>query len=366
MPDMRHGARTSRGWCRGSPEHRAPRYAATSLRVDRPRDHRVPHGDVRFASGYAFASRTQRARRRAGSSSRSRRPSCFGARGRSSCARGSRSVNRSPNMFTLIRPRHRRRLWLQRRRALRARDLPAFVSGRGRGRRRLLRGGGGHRRAGAARPGARARRAKRDQRRNPRAPRPRAEDRATHRRRRHGKKTSRLDAIAVGDRLRVRPGEKVPIDGVVIEGSSSVDESMVTGESMPVEKQPGDRVIGATVNGTGSFVMRAERVGRGRSWPRSSAWSAKPNAAARRSRGSPTRSPAISFPRSSLRPSSRSSSGASSGRSRGWRTRVVNAVAVLIIACPARSASRRRCRSWSPRARGRRSASCSRTPKRSK
>ena len=70
-----------------------------------------------------------------------------------------------------------------------------------------------------------------------------------------------LDQVQVGDRLRVRPGEKVPVDGVVIEGSSAVDESMVTGESIPVEKHAGDAVIGATVNGTGSFVMRAERVG---------------------------------------------------------------------------------------------------------
>ena len=70
-----------------------------------------------------------------------------------------------------------------------------------------------------------------------------------------------LDAVAVGDRLRVRPGEKVPVDGVVVEGTSSVDESMVTGEAMPVVKSAGSRVIGATVNGTGSFVMRAERVG---------------------------------------------------------------------------------------------------------
>jgi len=72
-----------------------------------------------------------------------------------------------------------------------------------------------------------------------------------------------VDTIAVGDRLRVRPGEKVPIDGVVIEGTSSVDESMVTGESIPVEKQLGDRLIGATLNGTGSMVMRADRVGTG-------------------------------------------------------------------------------------------------------
>jgi P-type Cu+ transporter len=70
-----------------------------------------------------------------------------------------------------------------------------------------------------------------------------------------------LDQVKPGDRLRVRPGEKVPVDGAVLEGRSSVDESMLTGEPMPVEKQPGDRVTGATVNQTGSFVMRAERVG---------------------------------------------------------------------------------------------------------
>ena len=70
-----------------------------------------------------------------------------------------------------------------------------------------------------------------------------------------------LDAVKVGDRLRVRPGEKVPVDGVVLEGSSAVDESMVSGEAMPVAKTTGDPVIGGTVNGNGSFVMRAERVG---------------------------------------------------------------------------------------------------------
>jgi P-type Cu+ transporter len=70
-----------------------------------------------------------------------------------------------------------------------------------------------------------------------------------------------LDQIVPGNILRVRPGEKIPVDGVVTEGRSSVDESMVTGESIPVEKQNGERVIGATVNGTGTILMRAERVG---------------------------------------------------------------------------------------------------------
>jgi Cu+-exporting ATPase len=70
-----------------------------------------------------------------------------------------------------------------------------------------------------------------------------------------------LEVVHVGDRLRVRPGEKVPVDGIVIEGASSVDESMVTGESIPVEKHEGDRVIGSTVNGTGSLIVKAEKIG---------------------------------------------------------------------------------------------------------
>ncbi|MCF8017470.1 MAG: HAD-IC family P-type ATPase, partial [Chromatiaceae bacterium] len=70
-----------------------------------------------------------------------------------------------------------------------------------------------------------------------------------------------LDQVQPGDRLRVRPGEKVPVDGSIISGSSHVDESMVTGEPMPVAKAEGDRLIGATLNGTGSLLLRAERVG---------------------------------------------------------------------------------------------------------
>jgi Cu+-exporting ATPase len=70
-----------------------------------------------------------------------------------------------------------------------------------------------------------------------------------------------LEHVQVGDRLRVRPGERVPVDGVVVEGASAVDESMVTGEPIPLEKMAGARVIGGTVNGTGGFIMRAERVG---------------------------------------------------------------------------------------------------------
>jgi len=71
-----------------------------------------------------------------------------------------------------------------------------------------------------------------------------------------------LEQVQPGDLLRIRPGEKVPVDGVVVQGSSNVDEAMVSGEPVPVGKQPGDPLIGATINGTGSLVMRAEKVGR--------------------------------------------------------------------------------------------------------
>jgi Cu+-exporting ATPase len=70
-----------------------------------------------------------------------------------------------------------------------------------------------------------------------------------------------LDDVHAGDRLRVRPGEKIPVDGTVLEGRSSIDESMLTGEPIPVEKEKGDKVIGATLNGTGSLVVRADQVG---------------------------------------------------------------------------------------------------------
>ena len=77
-----------------------------------------------------------------------------------------------------------------------------------------------------------------------------------------GEEDVAIDAIAIGDRLRVRPGEKIPVDGVVIEGSSFVDESMVTGESMPVSKGEGARAIGGTVNQSGGLIVRADRIGR--------------------------------------------------------------------------------------------------------
>ena len=70
-----------------------------------------------------------------------------------------------------------------------------------------------------------------------------------------------LEHVKIEDKLRVRPGEKIPVDGVVLEGTSSVDESMISGEPIPVEKNPGDPVVGATVNGTGSLIMQAEKIG---------------------------------------------------------------------------------------------------------
>jgi Cu+-exporting ATPase len=76
-----------------------------------------------------------------------------------------------------------------------------------------------------------------------------------------GEEDVALDAVQVGDRLRVRPGEKIPVDGIVLDGRSAIDEAMVTGEPIPVEKEAGDRVVGATINGTGSLVIRAEKVG---------------------------------------------------------------------------------------------------------
>ncbi|MGD0820070.1 MAG: heavy metal translocating P-type ATPase [Desulfomonilia bacterium] len=76
-----------------------------------------------------------------------------------------------------------------------------------------------------------------------------------------GEEDIALDMIHHGDNLRVRPGEKVPVDGIILEGASALDESMITGEPIPVEKSKGDKVVGATVNGNGSFIMKAEKVG---------------------------------------------------------------------------------------------------------
>ena len=71
-----------------------------------------------------------------------------------------------------------------------------------------------------------------------------------------------LDQVAVGDRLRVRPGDKVPVDGEILEGRSNIDESMVTGEPLAASRTVGDQVVGGSINGQGSFVMRADKIGR--------------------------------------------------------------------------------------------------------
>jgi P-type Cu+ transporter len=97
-----------------------------------------------------------------------------------------------------------------------------------------------------------------------------------------------LDSVQKGDRLRVKPGEKIPVDGAVLEGTSRVDESMITGEPVPVAKNPGDRVTGATLNGSGSLVMRAERVGAEHCFRESCTWWRKRSAPRRRSSASPT------------------------------------------------------------------------------
>jgi P-type Cu+ transporter len=103
-----------------------------------------------------------------------------------------------------------------------------------------------------------------------------------------------LERVAVGDRLRVHPGEKVPVDGVVLDGRSSLDESLVTGESMPVTKDAGAHVMAGTLNQAGSFVMRAKRSAATPFSRASSTWWRRRSARARRSSASPTRWPAAS------------------------------------------------------------------------
>ena len=127
--------------------------------------------------------------------------------------------------------------------------------------RRLLRGGRGDRRAGAARPDPRARARERTGSAI-RALLDLAAKTARIVRADGSEEEIPLEDVQVGDRLRVRPGDKVPVDGEVVEGRSSVDESMLTGEPVPVEKVAGDEVTGATINGTGSLVIEAQRVGK--------------------------------------------------------------------------------------------------------
>ena len=96
-----------------------------------------------------------------------------------------------------------------------------------------------------------------------------------------------LDQVQVDDKLRVRPGEKIPVDGKVLDGASNVDESMITGEPVPVEKKKGDQVIGATVNSNGSLIIRLRKSVPIRCSRRSSTWWPKPSAAGRRFRNWP-------------------------------------------------------------------------------
>ena len=134
------------------------------------------------------------------------------------------------------------------------RDHHGLVAALFRGRRR-------HHRAGPARSGAGAARPPSHRRRHPRAAEPHAEDRPEGRAPMAQAAEVALAAVAVGDMLRVRPGDAVPIDGVVTDGRSAVDESLLTGEPIPVEKGAGDPVTGGTVNGSGSFDMKVARTG---------------------------------------------------------------------------------------------------------
>ena len=111
-----------------------------------------------------------------------------------------------------------------------------------------------------------------------------------------------IEEVVVGDVIVVRPGEKVPVDGVVLDGSSAVDESMLTGESIPVEKHAGDQVIGATMNKLGSFTFRATKVGADTALAQIVSWWRTPRAPRRRSSASPTASARCSCPRWSAWP----------------------------------------------------------------
>ena len=125
----------------------------------------------------------------------------------------------------------------------------------------LFRAGGGDRDPRSAGPGARAAGSPPDGQCDPGLARPGPQDRPAARATTGTKKKCRSSRSSRAISLRVRPGEKIPVDGIVVEGHSAVDESMISGEPIPVEKQPGDRVLGGTVNGTGGLVIRAERVG---------------------------------------------------------------------------------------------------------
>jgi len=143
-----------------------------------------------------------------------------------------------------------------------------------------------------------------------------------------------LDAIVVGDLLRVRPGEKVPVDGHVVDGRSSIDESMLSGESMPVGKSAGDRVAGATVNGSGTFRMRAERVGGETLLAQIIALAAKAQRSKAPLQRMADRVSAVFVPAVVAIAAATFVAWAAWGPEPRLAYAVVNAVAVLIIACP--------------------------------
>ena len=143
-----------------------------------------------------------------------------------------------------------------------------------------------------------------------------------------------LEDVQPGDLLRVRPGDKVPVDGVVVEGTSAVDESMLTGEAMPVAKATGDEVIGATLNGTGSFIFRATGSGPTRHSPGSSRSSSMPRAPRRRSSAWPTGSARCSCRRSSSSRCSRSSAWFVFGTEPRLTLALTAFIGVVIVACP--------------------------------
>ena len=143
-----------------------------------------------------------------------------------------------------------------------------------------------------------------------------------------------LDSVQPGDRLRVRPGEKVPVDGIVIEGRSALDESMITGEPMPVEKVPGDQVTGATLNTSGAFVMRAERVGADSTLARIVELVAQAQRSRAPIQGLADRVSAFFVPAVVLAALAAFVVWAVYGPAPSMSFAIVNAVAVLIIACP--------------------------------